>query len=47
MSRRRPAADASPPRPTKKKKPQPIEHQVLVTATLCLLAGGAVMVYSA
>ena len=47
MSRRRPAADASPPRPTKQKKPQPIEHQVLVTATLCLLAGGAVMVYSA
>ena len=26
---------------------QPIEHSVLLTATLCLLAGGAVMVYSA
>jgi cell division protein FtsW len=39
VSRSRPAA--------RKKKPQPIEHQVLLTATLCLLAGGAVMVYSA
>lgn len=27
--------------------PQPLEHQVLMTATLCLLAFGAVMVYSA
>src|SRR3712207_1219987 len=26
---------------------QPLEHSVLLTATLCLLAGGAVMVYSA
>ena len=26
---------------------QPIEHRMLMTATLCLLAGGAVMVYSA
>ena len=25
----------------------PIEHSMLLTATLCLLAGGAVMVYSA
>jgi cell division protein FtsW len=33
--RRRPAA------------PQPLEHRLLVTAILCLLAGGAVMVYSA
>ena len=48
MSRRRPAADAPKPRPTpKKKKAQPLEHQMLLTATLCLLAGGAVMVYSA
>ncbi len=38
MSRRRPAA---PP------KTRPLEHQVLLTATLCLLAAGAVMVYSA
>src|SRR3954453_5964428 len=27
--------------------PQPLEHRLLVTATFCLLAGGAVMVYSA
>jgi cell division protein FtsW len=26
---------------------QPLEHRILLTATLCLLAGGAVMVYSA
>jgi len=31
-----------PPRP-----PQPLEHRILLTATLCLLAGGAVMVFSA
>src|SRR3954449_4108616 len=35
MARRRPAAR------------QPIEHRILLTATLCLLAAGAVMVYSA
>jgi cell division protein FtsW len=29
------------------RKPPPIEHGILLTATLCLLAGGAVMVYSA
>src|ERR671914_2057655 len=29
------------------KKPQPVEHRLLLTATFCLLAGGAVMVYSA
>lgn len=36
------------PRP-KRRPPteQPIEHRLLMTATLCLLAGGAVMVYSA
>jgi cell division protein FtsW len=28
-------------------KPPPLEHRILVTATLCLLAFGAVMVYSA
>src|SRR5690349_14783402 len=28
-------------------KPQPLEHRLLLTAILCLLAGGAVMVYSA
>src|SRR4029078_11788935 len=26
---------------------QTLEHQILLTATLCLMAGGAVMVYSA
>jgi cell division protein FtsW len=30
-----------------KRKPPPIEYGILLTATLCLLAGGAVMVYSA
>ena len=30
-----------------KPKPKPLEHSLLVTATLCLLAVGAVMVYSA
>jgi cell division protein FtsW len=39
VSRRR-----SPPR---KGAEQSIEHRILLTATLCLLAGGAVMVYSA
>jgi cell division protein FtsW len=29
------------------KKAQPLEHRLLLTATFCLLAGGAVMVYSA
>jgi len=30
-----------------RQKQQPIEHRLLLTATFCLLAGGAVMVYSA
>jgi cell division protein FtsW len=30
-----------------RKKPQPLEHRILLTATMCLLAAGAVMVYSA
>jgi cell division protein FtsW len=29
------------------RRPQPLEHNLLLTAILCLLAGGAVMVYSA
>ena len=29
------------------RRPQPLEHRLLLTAILCLLAGGAVMVYSA
>ena len=44
-------ADAEPaperPRGRRAKQPQPIEHRLLLTATFCLLAGGAVMVYSA
>jgi len=36
---------ASEPRPRRPRNP--VEHDVLLTATLCLLAGGAVMVYSA
>jgi len=31
----------------RRQQPQPLEHRLLLTATLCLLAGGAVMVYSA
>ncbi len=34
-------------RPARAKKSQPLEHRLLLTATFCLLAGGAVMVYSA
>src|ERR671916_2389602 len=34
------AADRSP-------RKRPVEYSILYTATLCLLAGGAVMVYSA
>jgi cell division protein FtsW len=40
VSRRRQA-------PARKQHSFPLEHSVLLTATLCLLAGGAVMVYSA
>src|SRR3954451_13017933 len=31
----------------RRKRTQPLEHRLLLTAILCLLAGGAVMVYSA
>src|SRR3954462_6260317 len=34
-------------RSARAKKPQPLEHRLLLTATFCRLAGGAVMVYSA
>ncbi len=34
-------------RARRQSKPQPLEHRLLLTAILCLLAGGAVMVYSA
>src|SRR3954451_9038420 len=40
-ARRSRSADAAPRRP-----PKPVEYNVLLTATLCLLAAGAVMVYS-
>ena len=42
MSRRRPTLARK-----RTKTVFPLEHSVLLTATLCLLAGGAVMVYSA
>lgn len=35
------------PKATAKRVPPPLEHRILMTATLCLLAFGAVMVYSA
>ncbi len=34
-------------RPRRPRAQQPLEHRLLLTATFCLLAGGAVMVYSA
>jgi cell division protein FtsW len=34
-------------KPARKKPKPPVEYSILYTATLCLLAGGAVMVYSA
>ena len=37
----------APRRRAKARRPQPLEHRILLTATLCLLAFGAVMVYSA
>jgi cell division protein FtsW len=33
--------------PRSRRKPKPVEYNILLTATLCLLAAGAVMVYSA
>ncbi len=39
-------ASASQRRPAPR-KPRPVEYNILLTATLCLLAAGAVMVYSA
>ena len=33
--------------PKSRRKPNPVEYNILLTATLCLLAAGAVMVYSA
>ncbi|MEA2221173.1 MAG: cell division protein FtsW [Solirubrobacteraceae bacterium] len=42
------AARARPKAPPRSRhKPKPVEYNILLTATLCLLAAGAVMVYSA
>ena len=38
------ARSQTPPKP--RRQPKPVEYNVLLTATLCLLAAGAVMVYS-
>jgi cell division protein FtsW len=49
-SLRAPKASAQPARERPRKparRPKPLEHRVLLTATFCLLALGAVMVYSA
>ncbi len=37
----------SPAAPASRRRPRPVEYNILFTATLCLLAAGAVMVYSA
>src|SRR3954469_19930906 len=46
---KRAAARASKPRTrgSRQAAVKPLEHNILLTATLCLLAAGAVMVYSA
>ena len=44
-ARRSRSADAAPS--TRRRPPKPVEYNILLTATLCLLAAGAVMVYSA
>src|SRR5438046_7307753 len=46
---KRAAARARTPRARGSRQPaaKPLEHNILLTATLCLLAAGAVMVYSA
>jgi len=40
-------AFAAGPQTANKRAPKPVEYNILLTATLCLLAAGAVMVYSA
>jgi cell division protein FtsW len=42
-----PTKTAKRSRPASRRVPPPLEHRILMTATLCLLAFGAVMVYSA
>jgi cell division protein FtsW len=46
-SERRRAVPAATTRTSRKRSAPPLEHRILMTATLCLLAFGAVMVYSA
>ena len=47
-AKRKPAPAKRKPAPRKRKKtPQPIEYSLLLTATLCLVALGVVMVFSA
>jgi cell division protein FtsW len=43
----RPSDGSARPRAAARRTPPPLEHRILITATLCLLAFGAVMVYSA
>jgi cell division protein FtsW len=45
--RRHRTQDAPPAKPRAPRGPRTLEHNILITATLCLLAGGLVMVYSA
>src|SRR5438128_6788991 len=42
-----PIASSRRPRAAARRVAPPLEHRILMTATLCLLAFGAVMVYSA
>src|ERR1700677_1388223 len=46
-ARRAATPKGAPKRPASRRVAPPLEHRVLMTATLCLLAFGAVMVYSA
>ncbi|HUR85831.1 MAG TPA: putative lipid II flippase FtsW [Solirubrobacteraceae bacterium] len=45
LAARRSRQEVAAPRP--RRAPKPVEYNILLTATLCLLAAGAVMVYSA
>ena len=49
MARKHRSGGGQPPpsRPAQRPSKRPVEYSILYTATLCLLAGGAVMVYSA
>jgi cell division protein FtsW len=45
--RKKTKSKTKPSKPKAEAKPKPLEYNILLTATLCLLAFGAVMVYSA